>query len=488
MAKPAEQPTDALSSEGYSRRKAWATALASLGLALVLGALAAGIVTSWQQSRARIVTSFGLQGSTSAGFASTFFTQQASRARATAEEDLAGSRVSAGRFVLVASAFGSHHAVLLDSAGRVLAAVPTDKRTLGASVAKGYPSLAAAEQGRVSVSDVVRAAGLPEAVASIAVPFETPAGRRVFSFAYGVSGTALGALVNHTLSYPEHEVLLVDSSGQLIAASPRTSALTLRGADPLLARAVSRASRGAVRGARTPSTFTVAHVPGTSWRIVIAVPDSRLFASISGWSRIIPWLIFALVSILGLMLVARYARSLADRTRLAALSRALEKSARTDPLTNLYNRRALAEYLALLTAHARRRDEPMSVLMIDLDGFKQVNDQFGHAAGDFALCAFADCMRGALRADDICGRWGGDEFLVLIPTSDEDDARFVAERLQVAAEALDLSEIGVPHGVALSVGRATAVHATPQEIVAIADLALYEAKRREAPGRHLAAR
>src|ERR1700730_378374 len=238
MAKRAVKPAHPLSSEFYSRPEVWATALASLGLVLVLGSLAAGIVLSWQQSRARLVTNFGLGGATSADFVSTFLTQEASRGRATAEEDLAGARVSAARFTLVSSAFGSHHAVLLDSAGRGLGTGPTDKPSLGKSIAEGYPSLAAAEQGRVSVSDVVRAAGLPEAVTSIAVPFATRAGRRVFSVAYGVSGSALGAFVAHTISYPQHEVFLIDSGDQLIAARPSTNAVTLRGADPLLAQAV----------------------------------------------------------------------------------------------------------------------------------------------------------------------------------------------------------------------------------------------------------
>src|SRR4029077_6265181 len=103
MAEQAVKPADALSSPGHSRRKVWATALASLGLVIVLGSLAAGIALSWQQSRSRLVTNFGLRGATSAGFVSTFLTQEASRGRATAEEDLAGSRVSAARFVLVAS-------------------------------------------------------------------------------------------------------------------------------------------------------------------------------------------------------------------------------------------------------------------------------------------------------------------------------------------------------------------------------------------------
>jgi Diguanylate cyclase, GGDEF domain len=367
MTQHTEKPAHRLSSEGSSRPGVWAIALASFGLLLVLGSLAAGIALSRQQSRSRVVSNFHSRGTTSAGFVSTFLTQQASREKATAESLLEGSRVSATRFNLVMSAFGGRAAVLLDSAGRVLAAVPANKSSLGQSVAAGYPSLAAAEQGYISVSDVVRAASLPEPVASVAVPFATGAGRRVFSVAYGVSGSALGAFVEHTISYPEHEVFLIDSGGYLIAASPVTSARTLRRADPVLAKAVSGASSGAVKGARTPSTFTVARVPGTAWRIVIAVPDRQLFVSISGWSKVIPWLIFALVSILGLMLLALYGRSLTDRTRLAVLSRVLEKSARTDSLTNLFNRRALAEYLSLLTAHARRRGEPMSVLLIDLD-------------------------------------------------------------------------------------------------------------------------
>jgi diguanylate cyclase (GGDEF)-like protein len=231
-----------------------------------------------------------------------------------------------------------------------------------------------------------------------------------------------------------------------------------------------------VPGAHLASTFTVAPVPGTSWRMVIAVPDGRLYASIAGWTLLVPWLVLGLVSVLGALLVALFARSMSDRARLTKLSAAMRRTAQTDSLTGLYNRRALTEQLTRASARARRHGEPLSVLMIDLDRFKQTNDTFGHEAGDQVLCTIADCMRDALRIDDIYGRWGGDEFLVALPVTDNAGARVSAERLREAAAAVDLASIGLPAGVALSVGVATGVHTTPIELIRHADLALYRAK------------
>jgi diguanylate cyclase (GGDEF)-like protein len=453
--------------------------LASVGLVVVLGVLATGIVVSRQHSRSGILTNYRLRGTTSAGFVSAFIAQQAARERAAAEQLLAGRDVSAARFELVAGAFGDGAAVLLDDHGRVLATSPPDAFLLGRSIAAHFAHLAAAERGIVSVSDLAPSPVNGEPVATVTVPFATSRGRRVFGVAYRVSGSGLAAFVDHTIPYPEHEVYLVDSANNLLAASPRTLASTLSLADPALARAASRSTEGSIAGARSASTFTAARVPGTSWRLLIKVPDSRLYASIDGALSVIPWLIFTLVAFLGALLVVLYGRSLADRARLATLSGALEKSARTDPLTNLHNRRALDGYLRLATAQARRHGEPMSVLMIDLDGFKQTNDRYGHAAGDAVLCAVADCLRSALRTEDVYGRLGGDEFLVVMPTSDEDDARIVAERLTAAAAAIDLSDLGVPAGVAMSIGRATAIDTTPDRILAAADLALYDAKERQ---------
>jgi diguanylate cyclase (GGDEF)-like protein len=457
-------------------RRAWPLALASVALLVLLGTLSAGIVLSREQSRAHILSTFALRGSSSATFVSEFLMQQATREQQTAQQFLSGEHVSRERFQLVVAAFGSNAAVLLDSSGRLLDVAPSDRTLIGRPIVSRYAHLAAAEQGKLAISNVVPSAARGIPVTAIAVPFSTPQGRRVFSAAYNASSSALVRFVQHTIPYRQHEVLLVDGNSRVVAASPATSATTLAQADPALARAVAHASRGSVPGAKTPTTFADTPVPGTPWRLLIAVPNSRLYASISGATQLISWLVLALLSVLGALLVALFARSLADRARLSALSGTLVQVARTDALTGLLNRRALNEQLGRAAAHARRHQEPISVLMVDLDRFKQTNDRFGHEAGDTILCGFAECMRDALRADDIYGRWGGDEFLIALPATDQQQAHLAAERLRDFARKLELSDIGLSDGVPFSVGVATAVHATPAELVRTADVALYEAK------------
>jgi diguanylate cyclase (GGDEF)-like protein len=139
------------------------------------------------------------------------------------------------------------------------------------------------------------------------------------------------------------------------------------------------------------------------------------------------------------------------------------------------------KYLPRELARSRRYGHPLAVLSCDIDGFKQINDRFGHEAGDRVLCALADCMRDALRAEDIYGRWGGDEFLVALPATDEEHAHIAAARLRDCARSLELGDIGLPAGVPFSVGVATTTQSTPVELLRAADVALYEAKSERPP-------
>jgi len=110
----------------------------------------------------------------------------------------------------------------------------------------------------------------------------------------------------------------------------------------------------------------------------------------------------------------------------------LDRMSRTDALTGLYNRRHLDEELVRQQSDANRRHDPLCVLLLDIDHFKKINDTFGHPAGDLVLCAFADRLRAELRSSDIAGRWGGEEFLVIMPRTDLGGALEVAERLRRA--------------------------------------------------------
>jgi len=155
-------------------------------------------------------------------------------------------------------------------------------------------------------------------------------------------------------------------------------------------------------------------------------------------------------------------------------SRALSDQARTDALTGLGNRKMLDEELTRLMAAISRGGGPVSVIAIDLDGLKSVNDREGHAAGDRVLVAFSDVLRKSIRANDRAMRSGGDEFVIVLPDAEHAAATQALERLRALARA-ELP-VGFSAGVATAVERAD-----PAWLLALADDALYADKRRRSP-------
>ncbi|MEM6393240.1 MAG: diguanylate cyclase [Planctomycetota bacterium] len=119
----------------------------------------------------------------------------------------------------------------------------------------------------------------------------------------------------------------------------------------------------------------------------------------------------------------------------------LEQIAATDPLTALANRRAFLESLHRRFADAKRHQRDLACLLLDLDGFKPINDQLGHAAGDRLLIATADALRHCARASDTPGRLGGDEFVLLLPETDADEAARIAHRLRAAFQQAAQAEL-----------------------------------------------
>ncbi|MCW3033415.1 MAG: hypothetical protein JWM60_1760 [Solirubrobacterales bacterium] len=461
---------------GSHARRFRSVALATVALAVVLGALGLFVAVSQQESRSQLVANFKLRGSASATLVSTYIAQQAARQRQSAEQLMSVPTVTGSRFRTVATAFGAQGAVLLDSQGAIVNVTPSSAGRIGQSLTS-YETTRDALHNRTAVSDVLPSPNGLQSIVSIAVPFETAlVGRRIFAAAYTVDGPQLEAFVDHAIAYPQHEVLLIDRRGRLLSASPRTPASSIWGANLPLARALAGRTTGSVQGAKVPSTFTVAPISRTPWRMVLMVPNSKLFASISGSAQFTPWLVFGLVTVLGALLLALFARLLSDRSRLSLLSAELESIARTDPLTGLSNRRGIDEGLARAFARTRRRGEPMTALMIDIDRFKAVNDRFGHEAGDRVLVAVAECMRDALRVEDIYGRIGGDEFVVLMPGADEIAGRSAAERLEKLAASVNLSELGLPNGIPMSIGQASGVHMRPEDLMRVADAELYRVK------------
>jgi two-component system, cell cycle response regulator len=155
----------------------------------------------------------------------------------------------------------------------------------------------------------------------------------------------------------------------------------------------------------------------------------------------------------------------------------LDLVSRTDALTGLRNRRHVEEYLTKLVSLARRNVEPIAVLIVDIDHFKSVNDGHGHDAGDAVLREVAGRMVDSVRLEDMVGRWGGEEFLVVLPNTAAQGAAELAERLRqvVAGEPCPLPDGGaVP--VTISLGCAASVIDDAATLVRSADAAMYEAK------------
>ncbi len=162
------------------------------------------------------------------------------------------------------------------------------------------------------------------------------------------------------------------------------------------------------------------------------------------------------------------------------LREALRTQSVRDALTGLYNRRYLEEVLERELRRAGRATHTLGILMIDLDHFKTFNDTYGHDAGDVVLRETAACLLKGVRAEDFVCRYGGEEFVVILPTADIEASRLRGERLRARIRELPVSYQGKPLGmVTISVGVAAfPLHGTsPKELMAEADSALYEAKR-----------
>jgi len=158
-----------------------------------------------------------------------------------------------------------------------------------------------------------------------------------------------------------------------------------------------------------------------------------------------------------------------------------EKQSMTDVLTGLYNRRSMESLLQREVALSERHGHALSIVMIDMDKFKEVNDQHGHAAGDHMLKSFAECVRITLRKTDLAFRYGGDEFCIALPQTPIEQAHQVVQKLRQAYMAVDFSDAiaKLDSQPTLSIGVAERTKPsvlTLPAILAAADAALYDAK------------
>jgi len=171
---------------------------------------------------------------------------------------------------------------------------------------------------------------------------------------------------------------------------------------------------------------------------------------------------------------ALHVKQLQDELRMR--NAALEKMARTDALTGLFNRRHLDDELRRRHSAARRHHEPLCLLLLDIDHFKRINDTYGHPVGDLVLCAFSEVLRAGTREEDVSGRWGGEEFLVILPRTELNGATEVADRIRLAVAREPISVAGQDIFVTVSGGCALGPSDSVDSLLREVDLRLYEAK------------
>ena len=448
----------------------------------MVGALGAALQASQQGSQRQLTERFQARGDLAARFAATWVTQLTAQESSAAVDSLSGTNQLDSALATVADIFDFRAAVVLDSHGVALASFPETADLVGSDVASRYEHLSAAlAGGQPVVSSVVVSAGRGVPVVEFAVPYYTPNGRRLFSGAYELRQLPLAPFLRSVTAIAASQVYVVGADGAIVSSAHTGGGRDSAGHPPPGLRAANEhLANGNYTDSSKRSYYYTAHtVEGTPWSLVLTAPHDTLYGPIRGRGHDLPWIVLTLVGLLVTAANWLLFRLMRGRDRLRVLNAALDSSARTDQLTSLPNRRHLDEVLSAAVSAADRHGLPVSVLVIDLDHFKRVNDTYGHTTGDHVLRHVAALLEAAVRTEDMVGRWGGEEFLAVLPHTDEAGAALIAERIR---EIVGTSPYANEAGdrvitTTLSVGCATTVPGGDKdELIHRADQALYAAK------------
>jgi diguanylate cyclase (GGDEF)-like protein len=437
-------------------------------LIMLIGALMVGLLAGFAafihrneiESRQALSDRFETRAALTASFAQNFVNDLAARERTQAERLLAGPEVDQASFENVVRSFDFEAAVLLDQDGHLLQVWPAKPELIGRDMTVQYQHLRTAVAGQVGVSEMVPSAAKGIPITAVAVPYQSVSGRRVFSGAFSPATTPLGAYLSSVVPIAGGSAYLADRSGHVLAASNMAGSAGEDFAGFAAGVTELHLSTG-------PTTVAVAETPAIPWRVVLTAPSDGLYAPVAV-GRWAPWAMWLALAASGAVVLLLFVRLGHARTQAAA-------TARTDVLTGLPNRRAMQELLNQAAALSRRHHVPFAALSIDIDGFKNINDTHGHDIGDLVISATASALTEATREEDLAGRWGGEEFLVLLPHTDADAALIAAERIRATIANTSIPEcpeqlITVSIGVGLLRRDDTAV------LLRDADTALYAAK------------
>jgi diguanylate cyclase (GGDEF)-like protein len=299
-------------------------------------------------------------------------------------------------------------------------------------------------------------------------------GRILGAIGIGVEVHALSKLLRHIEQRYNSEVLFTDADGHILLASwgnaisGRLSLADLPGMAPWSTRILSRSSDAFDYRIGSNQIFVNSRrIPELNWWLVVrqrSGPDEGGLLSTLISNLLIAALITLIVLWLANMSIGDYQRR-------------LELMATTDGLTGQLNRTSFENLFASVVRAAWRRGESLAALLIDIDHFKTINDSWGHLVGDQALRHVAEKLAASIRASDLLFRWGGEEFLLLLPGCDDEAGKRLAQDLQAALRCQPLLAGGSLIAITISIGITLLRPGDgPEELLARADQALYQAK------------
>ncbi|GLY94520.1 GGDEF domain-containing protein [Actinoplanes sp. NBRC 103695] len=410
-----------------------------------------------EDARERIVADFDARARLVAGVTGDSITASDAKTREWAMTTFAGSAADLGA-VLDVQRVGINWLVVLRADGTVLGASPRSMAKPAASFSGSPGFRLAVTTGRLSYGDVT----LEDAVPSLYAfqPYRTTGGTRVLVVPTAASDLA-GAL-GSTLDVTAGRTYVVDSVGVVVAATDNTPV-----GQPVPDRSLATAAQRSVHGVVDGDYFLSLPVAGSAWRVIIATPRAALLGPVQETNRV-AWLVFAGFAAAVTLIIVIGAASVISSARLA-------HARLHDTLTGLPNRALFLERAEAAIAQKR----PVAALFLDLDGFKPVNDTYGHATGDALLAAVALRLLAATRPEDFVSRFGGDEFLVLCRgVRDDHGAYAVADRISdELSRPFEINGRTITIGVSIGIAVLDAYAESAATLVHNADLALYQAKR-----------
>jgi diguanylate cyclase (GGDEF)-like protein len=212
------------------------------------------------------------------------------------------------------------------------------------------------------------------------------------------------------------------------------------------------------------------------WRLYAVINEERFFADINRQLMVL----LGVIAGVAVLLFALTVIVLRPIIRTLLKEQQLVEQSHRDGLTSLYNHTYMQELLERELSRARRYKHPLSVMMFDIDHFKQVNDTYGHLAGDDMLRNIAEMLQRRARKEDIAARYGGEEFMLILPETDKEDAAIIAERLRAEVALTRVATEAGEFGATISIGvvgyDASEREITKRSIIQTVDKAMYASK------------